>query len=189
MLSEILSSDSRAQVFRILFNGEAEEFYLREIERLSGKSIRAIQHEIQHLSEIDLIKGRKDGNRIYYSANKEHPLYLDIVSIVEKTVGLMPLLKEQLKDSRIKCAFVFGSIAKNKAKATSDVDIIVVGDLGMRVLSKLLSGIQESIGREINPHVYSEEEFKRRIKEKDHFITSVLKDEIRPIVGDANDYR
>ena len=59
----------------------------------------------------------------------------------------------------------------------------------MRALTKLLSGIQESIGREINPHIYTEEEFKKRIKLKEHFITSILKEQIKPITGDISDYK
>lgn len=189
MLAEILSSDSRAEIFRLLFSGEGKELYLREIERLSGKSIRSIQQEIKHLEEIDLVKSRKDGNRIYYKANTENPIYTDLVSIVEKTVGVIALLKDKLNDPKIECAFLFGSMAKNKEKSTSDIDLIVIGDLGMRALTKLLSGLQEKLGREINPHIYTREEFKKRIKSKDHFITSVLKDEIKPIIGSVNKYR
>lgn len=189
MLSEIFSSDSRAEIFRILFSGEGKELYLREIERLSGKSIRSIQQEVQHLLSLDLIKARKDGNRIYYKANTEHPIYLELVAIVEKTVGIVSFLKARLTDPKIECAFIFGSIAKKKEKAGSDIDLIVIGDLGMRSLTKLLSGLQEKLGREINPHIYTKEEFKKRIKIKDHFITSVLKEEIKIIVGDLNEYR
>lgn len=98
-------------------------------------------------------------------------------------------MKERLVAPKIECAFLFGSMAKNKEKASSDIDLIVVGDLGMRILTKLLSGLQEKLGREINPHIFTKDEFKKRIKSKDHFITSVLKEEIKPIIGDINEYR
>lgn len=189
MLSELLTSDTRAEIMRILFNGQGEERYLREIEKLSHIKINSLQKEVKHLASIDLIKARRDGNRIYYRANQEHPIYLDLVSIVEKTVGIVSLLKEKLQDQRIKCAFIFGSIAKNKEKAASDIDLIIVGDLGMRSITKLLSGLQENLGREINPHIYSVIEFKKRIKEKDHFISSVLKNETKQVIGNLDEYR
>ena len=189
MLAELFTSNARAEVMRILFNGEVKEHYLREIEKNTAIQISSLQKEVKHLISLDLIKARKDGNRIYYKANVEHPIYSDLVSIVEKTVGVISLLKERLADSKIECAFLFGSMAKNKEKATSDIDIVVIGDLGMRTLTKLLSGLQEKLGREINPHVFTKDEFKKRIKSKDHFVTSVLKEEIKPIIGDVNDYR
>jgi predicted nucleotidyltransferase len=189
MLAELFTSDTRAEIMRILFNGEGKEHYLREIEKITHIHINSLQKEVKHLAAIDLIKARKDGNRIYYKANIEHPIYPDLVSIVEKTVGVIALLKAKLNDHKIECAFLFGSMAKNTERATSDIDLIVVGDLGMRTLTKLLSGLQEKLGREINPHIYTKEEFKKRIKSKDHFVTSVLKEEIKPIIGSVNEYR
>jgi predicted nucleotidyltransferase len=189
MLAELFTSDTRAEIMRILFNGEGREHYLREIEKITHVHISSLQKEVKHLVSIDLIKARKDGNRIYYKANSEHPIYPDLVSIVEKTVGVIALLKEKLNDSKIECAFLFGSMARNKEKAASDIDLVVIGDLGMRTLTKFLSGLQEKVGREINPHVYTKEEFKKRLKLKDHFIISVLKEEIKPIIGSVNEYR
>lgn len=189
MLAELLTSNTRAEIMRILFDGSGDARYLREIEKLSHIKINSLQKEVKHLASIDLIKARVDGNRIYYTANKEHPLYPDLVSIVEKTVGVVAILKDRMMDSKVKCAFIFGSVAKDREGATSDVDLIVIGDLGMRTVSKLLSGVQEKLGREINPHVYSEEEFRKRIKAKDHFVTSVLKNKLKPIVGNVDKYR
>jgi predicted nucleotidyltransferase len=189
MLAEILTSDTRAEIMRILFDGTGEEHYLREIEKLTKVGLNSLQKEVKHLSSIDLIKARKDGNRIYYSANKEHPLYPDLLSIVEKTVGIVSILRKSLNDPRIKCVFIFGSIAKNKERASSDIDLLVIGNLGMRDISKLISGIQENLGREINPHVYTPEGFKKKLLEKDHFLTSVLKQQIKPVIGDVIEYR
>jgi len=51
---------------------------------------------------------------------------------------------------------------------------MVIGDIGLRALAGLLADFRSSIGREVNPHVFSREEFTRRRKEGEHFITSVL---------------
>jgi predicted nucleotidyltransferase len=189
MLAELMTSDSRAEIMRILFNGTGEEHYLREMEKMSHIKVNSLQKEVKHLESIDLIKSRKDGNRIYYRANKDHPIYTELVSIVEKTVGITSLLVEKLKDQRIKCVFIFGSIARNEEKAMSDIDLVVIGDIGLRSVSKLLSGLQELIGREINPHVYSDEEFRQKVSQKNHFVMSILKNEIKPILGNVNEYR
>ena len=189
MLSEFLSSRTRAEILGLLFNGQGAEYYLRDIEKISGISISSIQKEVKNLLSLDLIKSRIDGNRIYYSANRIHPLYPDLVSIVEKTVGVIGLIGERLVDEKIETAFIFGSVAKGKEKSQSDIDLVVVGSIGMRGLTKLLSGLQEKLNREINPHIFTAEEFKKRIAENDHFLTSILKEQLKVIKGRIDEYR
>jgi DNA-binding transcriptional ArsR family regulator len=88
LLAEILSSKIRSEIFRMLFGVNGEALHVREIERRSGLTIGTIQQELKKLVRLDLIKKRKDGNRLYYEANREHPIYPDIRNLVLKTVGL-----------------------------------------------------------------------------------------------------
>ena len=189
MLAEFLTSNTRAGILGLLFDGRRAEHYLRDIEKNIDINIRAIQKEVKHLIHLDLLRARKDGNRIYYSANTQHPLYIDLVSIVEKTVGIVGQLKEKLVDSEISSAFIFGSFAKGEEKSESDIDLIVIGSIGMRKLTKLLSGLQEQFGREINPHIFTCEEFKNRISTSDHFVSNVLSEDIKPVIGSIDEYR
>jgi len=69
---------------------------------------------------------------------------------------------------------VFGSVASGKAHADSDVDLMIIGTLGLRRVAQVLSGLAERVGRELNPHVMKSEEFARRKHTADHFISSVL---------------
>jgi len=188
LLAEILSSRIRAEIFRILFGVHEEALHLREIERRSGLTVGTVQQELKKLLNLDLIKKRKDGNRIYYQARKEHPLYPEIKNIILKTSGLADVIAGALGVSPdIKIAFVFGSIARHDEKAGSDVDLMVIGKLGLRKLTGLLDGISEQIGREINPHALSEGEFVKRRKNKDHFITEVLESPKIFIIGSRNE--
>jgi predicted nucleotidyltransferase len=84
-------------------------------------------------------------------------------------------------------AFVFGSLASNKEGAASDVDLMVIGDMGLRTLSGWLSGVSEQIGREVNPHVMTENELRRRKHSRDHFLTHVLESEKLFIKGSEHD--
>ncbi|MEA3417399.1 MAG: nucleotidyltransferase domain-containing protein [Thermodesulfobacteriota bacterium] len=189
VLAEILSSKIRAEIFRLLFGTSAEELHMREIERRSGYAIGTIQTELKKLLRLDLVKKRKDGNRLYYRANKEHPLYPDIRSLALKTIGLVDILKNALRqDSDISIAFVFGSIALHEETAGSDVDLMVIGKLGLRKLTGMLSGVSEHIGREINPHVLSVNEFVKRKTNREHFITQVLEAPKIFIIGNENEF-
>ena len=190
VLAEILSSKIRADIFRLLFGTITEELHMREIERRSGYAIGTIQTELKKLLRLDLVKKRKDGNRLYYRANREHPLYPDIRSLVLKTIGLADILKNALRqDSDISIAFVFGSIARHEETAGSDMDLMVIGKLGLRKLSGMLSGISGQIGRGINPHVLSVHEFIKRKTNRDHFITQALEAPKIFIIGNANDLK
>ena len=173
-LAELLSSRARAEIFRLLFRGTGEELHVREIDRRSGLNDSTLRQEMRKLVRLDLVQSRKDSNRVYYRAKTESPLYPEIRNLVLKTTGLSDLLKSALKDKRIRLAFVFGSIASGEEKAGSDVDLMVIGQLGLRDLSRLLSGIEEKIGREVNPHVLREEEFRKRIRAKEHFVSSAM---------------
>jgi predicted nucleotidyltransferase len=173
-LSELLSSRARSEIFRLLFGGTGEELHVREIERRSGLNDSTLRQELRKLIRLDLVQSRRDSNRVYYRAKIESPLYPEIRNLVLKTSGLSDVLKSALTDRRIRVAFVFGSIASGEEKADSDVDLMVIGQLGLRDLSRLLSGIEEKIGREVNPHVLPEEGFRKRIRAKEHFVSSVM---------------
>lgn len=175
VLAQILSSKVRAEIFRLLFGLQAPELHMRELERGAGCTIGPIQSELKKLLGLQLVSARRSGNRLYYRANREHPLYPDIHSLVLKTSGLADYLKEYLASRNdIDIAFVFGSIAAGSEDAASDIDLMVIGTIGLRALSGVLTDFRSTIGREVNPHVFSREEFVRRKKEKEHFIGTVL---------------
>jgi DNA-binding transcriptional ArsR family regulator len=187
-LSKILSSKVRAEIFRVLFGLNAEEIHMREIERRTGFAIGTIQSELKKLLQLDLLAKRRDGNRLYYRANREHPLYPDIRSIVLKTVGLFDILRDALDHGGgIAVAFVFGSLAADRENARSDVDLVVIGDAGPRDVSLMLSAAAEKIGREINPIVLTQAEFAKRLQNQDHFIGRIMEAPKLFIVGGEND--
>ena len=186
-LSEMISSKARAEIFRLLFGISDRELHIREIERQSGLSFRAVHRELKKLKQMDLIKERRSGNRVYCRANDEHPLFNDIRNIVLKTAGLVELLREPLDREKVKVAFVFGSIARKDEGARSDVDLMVIGDVSLRKVSGWLMDLYEKIGREINPHTLSIEEFIERKQKGEHFVSSVLNSPKLFVIGDEDE--
>jgi predicted nucleotidyltransferase len=177
LLAELIGSKIRAELFRLLFAGGEQELHIREIQRRTGFNDRAIRQELQKLARLDLVAPRRDSNRLYYSAKRDNPLYPDIRNLTIKTVGLADILKTALNRSEnIRVAFIFGSVAQGMEKSASDVDLMVIGALGLRELTTLLSGVSEKLGREINPHAISVPDFKERVRSGNHFITAVLKE-------------
>ncbi|MCZ6636226.1 MAG: nucleotidyltransferase domain-containing protein [bacterium] len=187
ILEHILSSRGRAEIFRLLFGLGDAELHGREIERRSGLAIGTIRHELKNLEQLDLVRGRRNGNRLYYRANKDHPLYREIHNLVLKTAGLAEVIRKALSNEGVQVAFVFGSVAQGKEKAASDVDLMVIGSLGLRELTRRLSGVSDTIGREINPYILSAEDFKTRRQEEEHFITRVLQTPRLFVIGSEDE--
>ena len=189
MLSEILSSQTRAEIFRLLFGPGEQELHIREIQRQTGLNDSTIRQELRKLARLDLVKARKDSNRIYYKANQSNPLFEDLQKLVFKTTGLVDVFKKALQDKRVLVAFVFGSFAEGKEKADSDLDLFIIGEVGLRKVTELLSGVSDIIGREINPHVMEPDEFQKRVRNTDHFITGILNTPKLFIKGSAHDLK
>jgi DNA-binding transcriptional ArsR family regulator len=74
-LGDILSSRVRAAIFRLLFGLDEKEFHLREMERQAGLSLGTVRQDLQKLVNLYLVTTHRDGNRLYYRANTDHPLY------------------------------------------------------------------------------------------------------------------
>lgn len=183
----ILFPQVRAEVLRLLFADAGRELHLRDLTRQSGLGLGTVQGELEKLSSSDLVTSRRDGNRRYYRANSNHPLFPDLQQLVLKTSGLRDVLAAALRDVEgIDVAFVFGSLASGAGKAVSDVDLFVVGDAGLRALAPVLRRAADTLGREINPVSMTAAEFRKR-QTKDPFVLDVLGREKLFVKGGADE--
>jgi len=173
-LLEVIFPQVRAEVLRLLFADEGRELHLRELTRQCGLSLGTLQTEVEKLRAADLLLTRRDGNRLYFRANAAHPLFTDLRQLVLKTAGLREVLADALRDvPGIELAFVFGSLASGDGKAGSDVDLMVIGDAGLRALAPRLRKAAEELGREINPVTMTAADFARD-RTKKAFLRDVL---------------
>ena len=186
-LSQLLSSGVRAGIFRLLFGLESGELHVRELARQAGFHEATVRQELRRLKDLDLVSERRDGNRVYYQANRQHPLYREIHQMVLKTSGLVDVLARALRDQPLQVVFVFGSLAEGSETAGSDVDLMVIGNLGLRKLTALISDVAEQLGREVNPHVMSKAEYKMRLGAGDHFVNGVLNGPKLFVLGNQDD--
>ena len=174
MLEKIFLSKARGEILRLLFGVNRESMHVREIERQTCLSYTAVRQELKKLAVLDLVNARIDGNRTYYSANEEHPLFNEFHHIVLKTDGLVDILRGVLNRKGIRSAFVYDSIAKGQDKARSDIDLFVIGTISSRKLSDLLYGIEDDLGRELNSIVRTVSELKESLAKGDPFVREVI---------------
>ena len=162
---------ARAELLRLLFVDFEKELHLRDLARLSGLAVGTIQGEVARLRDANLIVERRDGNRLYFSANVENPIFPDLRSIALKTTGLSAQLVDGLIGlDGISLAFVYGSFASGNLTSESDIDLFVIGTIGLRKLAPQLRGISMRMNREINPTVISESSYLGKMKIEDVYI-------------------
>jgi predicted nucleotidyltransferase len=136
-----------------------------------------------------ILHRRKDGNRVYFQADGDCPFLGEVQGILAKTVGPVDVLREALTplETRVAVAFVHGSVAFSRERASSDIDLIVVGSLGLAELSPALETAEQRLGRPVNASTYTPQEFARKLAQKNHFLRAVLDKEKLFIVGTADD--
>lgn len=179
----LLGPASRRAILARTFLDPLREYHVRELVRRTGLAPRTVHQEVEKLVRADLLSERRDGNRRYVRANQRHPLFRPVREIVLKTDGLADVLRDALGTEGMDCALVFGSIAAATPTAGSDIDLLVVGSLGLREAVRRLRQAQDTLGREIIPNVWTRSEFDRRRSDADPFLVRILSGPTIPVLG------
>ena len=167
----------RQRVLAVLFGSPDRSYYTNELIALAQSGAGAVQRELADLSAAGLLTVRKQGNQRHYQANAASPVFTELRGLILKTIGLSDVLRTALAPlaEHIERAFVFGSIARQTDTAQSDVDLLLVSNqLGYGDVFTALEGASQTLGRTINPVLYSAAEFEARRASDNAFITRVL---------------
>jgi uncharacterized protein len=188
-LGDLLFGQTRGRVLALLFGKPDQTSFVRQIAREIGTSVGSVQRELETLSEVGLLNRTTIGRQVFYQANTHHPAFADIRSLIAKTSGIFHQLRSALGPlgSQITFALVYGSIARGDEDAGSDVDLMIVGNVTLDGVLAQLTSVENAIGRPINPTIYSLKEFKTKIKDGNHFITSVLHGKKILLIGDEDE--
>jgi predicted nucleotidyltransferase len=188
-ISSTLFGKTRQAVLALLFMHADDALYLRQLVRITGIGIGALQWELKELTAGGIIKRLVRGRQVYYQVNKECPIFNDLKNIVIKTVGAGDVLRAALTPliDHIDVAFIYGSFAAGKESQGSDVDVFIVGDVTFDEVVFALNEAQSKIGREVNPSVYPVKEFKTKLAKNHHFLKTVLGRPMIFLIGDKGE--
>lgn len=167
----------RQRVLAVLFGAPHRSFYTNEVIGLAQSGAGAVQRELADLAAVGLLTVRKQGNQKHFQANEASPVFAELRGLVLKTMGLADVLRDALASlaPQIEQAFVFGSVAKQRDTAASDVDLLVVSNtLGYGDVFGALDGASETLGRTINPALYTAADFRARLQGDNAFINRVM---------------
>lgn len=188
-IASSLFPKSRRAILGLLHSRPDRAFYLREIVDLTGLGVGHVQRELRRLTEGGIILRRPQGRHVYFQANQQCPVYAELRGLVTKTVGAAGVLREALAPlaNRILAAFVYGSVARGEEQAVSDLDVMVIGDVTFAEVVDAVRSAEPTVCRNVNPTVYPPDEFFRKLAARHHFLTSVLKADKVPVIGDVNE--
>lgn len=189
-LADALFTKTQQRVLGALFGEPDRSFYASELIRTAGTGVGAAQRELAKLEASGLVVTRRVGHQKHYQADASSPLFPDLRSIILKTVGLVEPLRAALKplSSAIRVAFVYGSVAKSEDRSGSDIDLMIVSDtLTYAEVFSALERTAKSLSRPINPTVYTQEEFSKRTRGENAFVTRLLEQPKIWVIGSADD--
>jgi predicted nucleotidyltransferase len=175
-ISNALFSKVQQRVLGLIFGQPDRSFYVSEILRNVHSGTGAVERELSRLQRSGLVSVERIGNQKHYQANHQSPIFAELQSLVVKTVAMTEPLRKSLEpySDNIKAAFVYGSVAKGTDTASSDIDLMVIGDeLNYSELYAALQNVEDVLGRKVSPVFLSLKDWRRKVSEKGSFVGKV----------------
>ena len=189
-VADALFAGTQQRLLALLFGQPHRSFYATELIGLANSGSGAVQRELARLSHSGLLTVKLVGNQKHYQANPDSPIYAELCGIAQKTVGLAEPLRDALAPvaRQIRAAFVYGSVAKRQDTAASDIDLMLLSDeLSYGDTFATLENVSARLGRTVNPTILTQQEFSKRVKGQEAFLTRVLKQPKIWLIGSEDD--
>lgn len=175
LLAPLFSPTMQGVLAAIVLRPE-REWYLSDLASHLGVGASSLQRILAKLVQSGILTRRKNGNRVYYRAEAACPIMPELTGMLTKTVGVAEPLREALKPfaGKIRVAFIHGSVAEDRERSESDIDLIVVGEVAGVDLSSALRPLTDRLGREVNFTRFTAREFRSKVETGHHFLTAIL---------------
>jgi predicted nucleotidyltransferase len=176
-VGDALFTKAQQKVLALFFGQPQKSFYLNEVVRYAAMGRGAISRELSKLCDAGLLVASKQGNQHHYQANLAAPIYNELKQIVQKTFGTVGVLQAGLAPllPQLEQAFIYGSLAKGKEHAGSDIDVMLVGEeLSYSEIMQLLEPVETQLQRALNPTLYTPAEFAQRTADEESFLSKVM---------------
>jgi len=187
-LKHLFVSQTRLKLINALFYRPGEIYYVRQLVRLVDEEINSVRRELDNLKKSGIVASESRGNRLYYWADKQSPLFSNLLIIANQSSGLG--LKLQNKNETlgtIKLVFYNYKFMTDDKRNPDDIDLIIVGDVSLREIEGFIKQEEEVRGYEINYMVMGKGEFKLRRQKRDQFIVDFFLSSPVAIIGSQSE--
>ena len=157
MLETLISSKTRIKLLMKFFLNSNNESYLRGLESEFGESSNAIRVELNRLEGASMLTSTTRGNRKYFRANQDHPLYHEVHNILLKHIGVDKIIEgivNRLGD--VRKVYLTGQFARGIDSPI--IDLIIVGRVEVAYLVKLIGKVEKLIHRKVRYLLYEDED-------------------------------
>jgi len=171
----LITSRVRQNVLAQFVMNPGRRFYCRQVSRICGFSVAAVQEELKRLSRAGYLISERDGNKRYYEINTACDVYLELLGMILKRETVGPIMRNWLSRlGKVEQAFIYGSYARGNVDSHSDIDLMLVGEVDTDALTDVARELELRLGREVNYTVYSPLEFEQLRRDGNTFLASVL---------------
>ena len=150
MINALITSETRIKLLRKFFLDSSTKAHLRGLESEFGESSNAIRLELNRFEEAGLLHSLRDGNKKVYQANRNHPLFGDIHSIIMKEAGIDRVIEKVIhRIGTLICVYLTGDFARGKDSPV--IDLILVGEnIDREYLARKVMQAEELVGRKVS---------------------------------------
>jgi DNA-binding transcriptional ArsR family regulator len=187
-LKHLLVSQTRLKLINVLFYNPKEIFYVRQLVRLIDEEINSVRRELDNLKKAGIINSEWRGNRLYYWADKQSPLFLILLTLANQGSGLgLKLHNKNETLGNIKLVFYTYKFIVGEKRSTDDIDLVIVGDVSLREIETFIKQEETIRGHEINYMVMGKGEFQLRRQKRDQFIVDFFLSSPVVIIGSSQE--
>jgi hypothetical protein len=163
MIGSLITSNTRIKLLKKFFLNSKTNAHLRGLENEFGESTNSIRIELNRLEGAGLLTSKFDGNKKFYKANSDHPLFADIHNIILKETGIDRVIEKVIhRLGSLLSVYLTGDFAKGKDSQV--IELILVGnDIDQEYLSRKIIQAEEMVGRRVSCTVFSESEIKEHL--------------------------
>ena len=186
-MADALFSGTRQKLLGFLFGQPEVAYTLGELIERARAGSGAVQREVTRMVESGLVRVEGKGRSRLYRSNPDAPIFEELCGIARKLFGPQETIRAALEPlhERLKMALLYGSVARGEDRANSDIDVLIVSDeLLLEEIYAALAEAERSLGRPVNPTLYTSDEFTQRRNADNHFLADVLEGEYRILLGE-----
>ena len=191
-IAQSLFSEVQLKVLACLFGQPNRQFQMSELISLVNSGVGAVHRIVKRLAKSGLVNEDVIGKTKFYQANADSPVFHEIYGLVIKTVALSIPLQSALTPymELIYAAFIYGSVARGTDHASSDIDIIIIGEgLLYTDILNATQPVESEIGRAISVKILTRKEWKKKVDDKNPFVVRVLGQPMIFLRGTDHDIR
>lgn len=151
----MLRSRQQGEILALLLGDPDLELSLREISDRTGAPYPSVHREIERAESAGIVTSRKIGQTRLVRSDTTSPYHSGLAEVLVRAFGPPEVLGDALGSVEgIDRAFIYGSWAARFSghhgdRPVGDLDLLILGDPERGEVFKLLSAVEERLGRQV----------------------------------------